>query len=109
MSLPNLLTHTLTVQRKGRVSDGQGGFTEAYQAHLTTAGRINMASGNDRLLAAQRQVHISNAVFLTPGVDVKLGDKIICEGREYLVRVTNVDAPGYPYSKALVERILAGA
>lgn len=109
MSVPDLLIHVVAIERKQRGPDGQGGYLETYQAHLSTMGRINMAGGRDQQIAAQKQVSISNALFLPPATDIRMGDRVSCEGRTYIVRVTDVDAPGYPYSKSLLERIIPGA
>lgn len=95
---------TLTVQRKTRADDGQGGHVETPVSVFTTPGRIAMISGNDQTIAAQKSAVVTNAVYVLPGTDLRVGDRIVAGGRTYEVRVTALDAPGYPYSKALIER-----
>lgn len=106
MSVADLLDVTLSIKRKTRVEDGQGGHTESFAEVQTTPGRIGNVGGRDVAIAAQKQAIITNSVFTEPGVDIREGDQIVCEGRTYNVRVTGVEGPSYPYAKCLVERYM---
>ena len=61
--LESLLNKTLTVEKRLRVSDGQGGWPEAYTSIGTIAGRIRPANANERVVADQEEEQITHVLY----------------------------------------------
>jgi head-tail adaptor len=61
--LESLLNKTLTVEKRLRVSDGQGGWAEAYTSIGTIAGRIRPANANERVVAEQEEEQITHVLY----------------------------------------------
>lgn len=89
-----LLTHTFTVSRRLRVSDGQGGWAEAWEEVITTVqGRLRPASASERTVADQQQARVTHVLYTAAGVDIMRGDLV--EGAGTAVEVLAVREPSY--------------
>lgn len=78
--MPGLLNQVSTIQRKARISDGQGGWTEAYADHATARGRIRPASASERTAGAQRQALITHVAYYPLGTDARRDDRLVFGG-----------------------------
>lgn len=75
-----LLNSTFTVERRSRVSDGQGGWIITYVAVGTVAGRIRPATSNERLVADSEEQQITHVLYTDAGADVARGDLVTASG-----------------------------
>jgi len=73
----HLLNKVVTIRRKTRTADAQG-FIEV-EADLATSikARISPASGNERLIAAQKGADVTHAGYFEPTQDIKRGDIVV--------------------------------
>jgi SPP1 family predicted phage head-tail adaptor len=76
----SLLNHTFTIMRRGRTSDGQGGWTITYADIGNAEGRIRPASSAEREVAAAEQRQISHVLYVVDGTDIARGDLVIGGG-----------------------------
>jgi len=76
----SLLNHTFTIYRRGRTSDGQGGWKITYGEIGTAAGRMRPASSAEREVAAAEQRQISHVLYVVDGADIARGDLVIGGG-----------------------------
>lgn len=72
----SLLNNTFTVERRLRVSDGQGGWTIAYESAGTLEGRIRPTSLKERLVADSAEAQISHVLYCAAGEDIARGDRV---------------------------------
>lgn len=73
--MKHLFNQELTLQRKTRTSDGQGGWREGWTTTIIFFGRIRPASDAERTVAAQEQMVISHVLYCY--VDVHRDDRVI--------------------------------
>jgi head-tail joining protein len=103
MALQGLFDALVTISRKTRTADGQGGFSESFSPVTDALCRFANITGRDMAIGQQKEGVVRHAVYFTPGVDVQIGDRLTVDGRTFEVRTPNAAGPGYPYVKALVE------
>lgn len=72
----SLLNHTFAIYRRERTSDGQGGWTITYVAHVSAEGRMRPASSAEREVAAAEQRTISHVLYVVAGADIARGDLV---------------------------------
>jgi SPP1 family predicted phage head-tail adaptor len=72
----SLLNNTFTVERRDRVSDGQGGWIVVYDEIGTVEGRIRPANANERVVADSEEQQISHVLYTLAGVEVARGDRV---------------------------------
>jgi head-tail adaptor len=72
----SLLNNTFTVERRDRVSDGQGGWIIVYEAGTVVEGRIRPANTNERVVADSEEQQVSHVLYTLAGVDVARGDRV---------------------------------
>jgi len=82
----------LTIQRKGRVQDGQGGWREDWTGIGSERGKLRPASAREREIAGQQQAVVSHVSYLRKGANVKLGDRLLLDDVGY--EVIAVREPG---------------
>jgi SPP1 family predicted phage head-tail adaptor len=73
-----LLNNTFTVERRSRVSDGQGGWIIVYETVATIEGRIRPANSTERLVADSEEQQITHVLYTEADVDVARGDRVTC-------------------------------
>lgn len=94
MSIQQMFNQTLASQRKNRVRDGAGGWTESLTPHLSGVACASRPAGRkEELLAAQLQATVSHVVYTLATVDVKRDDELALSGGLQL-RVLVVLEPG---------------
>lgn len=76
MSIKSLYNNTLTIERRTRTSDGQGGFTIDYSSLGTADGRIRPASDREREIAAQEGREITHVLYIDAEEDIARGDRV---------------------------------
>jgi len=74
----SLLNNTFAVSRMVRAADGQGGFTVAYEAVGSVAGRIRPTSSQERTVALSEERQISHVLYTAADEDVARGDLVVC-------------------------------
>lgn len=75
----SLLNNTVTVYRRTRTADGQGGWTVGYSEVGDVDGRIRPASSEERTVAQKEQRDITHVLYLVAtGADVERGDLVVC-------------------------------
>lgn len=72
----SLLNNTFAVERRLRVSDGQGGWTIVYESSGTIEGRIRPTTLKERLVAESAEAQISHVLYCVAGEDVARGDRV---------------------------------
>lgn len=110
-SFDRLLDRTATIQRKGRVSDGDGGWTEAYADHLIDVKCRRRPAGqvaDDQQVADRLQLTAPHVVYFPAGTDVRLHDHVLVDG--YTLDVASVDVPSIPvYTRTMCGEVQTGA
>jgi SPP1 family predicted phage head-tail adaptor len=90
-----LMNRTVTIKRKSRTKDGQGGFTFAWATSSTVQGRIRPAKSGERVVAGREQAQITHVAYFDPGTDVQFGDQLVSSAPTALtVYVVGVREPG---------------
>lgn len=59
----SMLNHTFTIWMLERVSDGQGGWAEAYENAGTVLGRICPTSSKERVVADSEEQQITHVLY----------------------------------------------
>lgn len=101
--IAHLLIHSIIIKRVGanRVSDGEGGWIETEATVDTVDGRIVPATQKDLMLAGQYRAEVTHSCYFLPDENVKVGDTLVFDGREFVVRVPNI-TPSIPiYQKVM--------
>ena len=107
-SIGHLLIHALTIQRSTSVDNGHGGFEEVYQDVSTVSGRVNPVTSKDLASLGKEESRVTHAIYFQPKEDVRIGDKVRFDGREFFLRVKNIE-PSIPiYRKIMAEEIQEG-
>ena len=84
--MPGLFYSGFTIWRAGRVSDGQGGWTETFaDTGQTVAGRITPLGGGEQFRADQKVGVITHRFSCDASVDVLPGDQVRYSGETYRV------------------------
>jgi SPP1 family predicted phage head-tail adaptor len=103
------MIHSLTLERLGPVSDGQGGAGEAMSAYATVMGRVWPASQKDMMVAGQSKGNITHAVIVPPGTAaMAVEDEVVFGSRRFIIRVPGITPSVEIYHKALAEEIHHG-
>lgn len=89
----HLFNKIFTLQRKVKISDGQGGWTEDWQNIGTIRGRLRPASARERTVAAQEQARISHVLYCSATEDIHRGDRVVIG--DLVVEIVVVKEPGY--------------
>jgi len=109
VSIAHLLTHSLVLERKERMSNGKGGFVEDYLPVGSMVGRVNPASNRELEIAHQKQAEVTHYIYLAADSDIKVNDRILFEGRSFRVTIPNADTPSIPiYQKVYVVELQRG-
>ncbi len=87
----SLRNNTLSVERRTRTSDGQGGHVIGYVAIGDVLGRIRPASSAEKELAAAFGRQISHVLYVDHGEDVVRGDRVTCD--DLVVEVVGLREP----------------
>lgn len=103
--LSKLLTIQLTHQRRGRTSDGRGGFVETFSDVATVSSHIAPLSAKDMTIAHQQQAMVSHAVYLQPGNDIRMNDQFVFNQFVCRVIVPNVEPWNPVYQKVFVKEL----
>jgi len=74
----SLLNNTFAVERRDRVSDGQGGWKIVYGEIGTVLGRICPSTGKERVVADSEEQQITHVFYCLVGEDVARGDRVSC-------------------------------
>lgn len=101
----SLLNHTFTVERRARISDGQGGWRVIYVSGGTVEGRIRPANTNERVVADSEEQQITHVLYTLAGEDVLRGDRVTCD--DLVVEILGVREPslaGHHYEIDCLER-----
>jgi head-tail adaptor len=91
-----LLNHTMTVYRRDRTSDGQGGWAISYAMLGTVKGRIRPASSAERETAALEEREISHVLYVKAVEDIERGDQVelaVGDGGPLVVDVMGIRQP----------------
>ena len=75
-----LFNQTVTVSRRDRIADGQGGYSILYADVASVEGRLRPASSTERDVADQEQRAISHVLYVLHGTDIARGDQIEVDG-----------------------------
>lgn len=96
-----LLNVTVTISRKARASDGQGGWSETWTELAAVPGRVRPAlTPNERNIGAQREVQLTHVAYFALGVDVKRDDQLVfiaSNGEAKTLIVRAVREPSEPH------------
>jgi len=84
--IESLFNHEFGVVRMSRVSDGQGGWSQAPETVGTVEGRLRPATSREREVAAQQQREISHVLYVLAGADIERGDWVTGGGLTVLVQ-----------------------
>ena len=81
----------ITIQRKTRVSDDQGGWTEGWADKATERGKIRPASTSERNIAGQDESLTTHVAYLRVGCDLMFGDRLLISDIGY--EITGIREP----------------
>lgn len=91
-----MLNHPMSVYRRDRTDDGQGGWAISYALLGSLSGRIRPASSAEREVAALEEREISHVLYVRYGEDIQRGDQVelaVGEGGPLVVDVMGVRQP----------------
>ena len=89
----SLLNNTLTVERRTRTADGQGGHTIGYASVGTVEGRICPSKSGERELTVgdSEEQRISHVLYTLAGETIARGDRVTLD--DLVVEVLGVREP----------------
>jgi SPP1 family predicted phage head-tail adaptor len=87
----SLLNNSFSVERRQRVSDGQGGWIVVYVAVGTVEGRICPTSSKERVVADSEEQQITHVLYTVAGEDIARGDRVTCG--DLVVEVLGIREP----------------
>lgn len=95
-----LLNVTVTIERKARTTDGQGGWGEMWQELAAVPGRIRPIGPAERTVGEQREVEVTHVAYFALGVDVQRDDRLTyvapnADAKQLIVRA--VREPSEPH------------
>lgn len=96
----DLLNVTVTISRKGRASDGQGGWSTTWTELDAVPGRIRPVSPAERTVGEQREVELTHVAYFALGVDVARDDRLVYvapNGEALTLIVRAVREPSEPH------------
>lgn len=102
-------THEVAIQRRTRIPDGAGSWTEDWTAVAATVARVSPISARDRLQYAQMEYPVTHKVYLPGSADVRPEDRIVLGGRTLAVKgVVNPSELGH-HLEVLCEELTSPA
>lgn len=75
-----LFNQTVTISRRDRIADGQGGYSILYADVGAVEGRLRPASSTERDVADREHREISHVLYVLHGTDIARGDQIEVDG-----------------------------
>ncbi|HEY8414805.1 MAG TPA: head-tail adaptor protein [Thermaerobacter sp.] len=72
----HLLNEVVTVERRTRIPDGQGGWREDWRQVGTERARVRPASAREREAGAVTEALVSHVVYFRDGADIRRGDRL---------------------------------
>jgi hypothetical protein len=72
-----LLNVTVTISRKARASDGQGGWNETWTELDAVPGRVRPMTAAEQTVGQQRDVQVTHVAYFALGVDVARDDQLV--------------------------------
>ena len=102
-----LMNQPLRLERLEPTPDGRGGWVEGWGLVAETSGRLRPLEGRPRELAGRSHAEVSHALYLPPGVEARLGDRVVMAGRRFRVTVTGLGHAGR-YQKLLLREVGEG-
>lgn len=73
----SLLNNTMSLYRRIRTADGQGGWEISYTANGAVLGRIRPASSSEQVIAQQEGRWITHVLYVEAGSDIARGDLVV--------------------------------
>lgn len=95
-----LLNVTVTISRKARAADGQGGWSETWTELEAVPGRIRPISPAEQTVGQQRDAQITHVAYFALGVDVARDDQLVYlapNGEAKTLTVRAVREPSEPH------------
>lgn len=80
------LNRKFTIQRKGRSSDGQGGYQFIWIDAGSEYGRIRPASAGELISAHRRESQISHVAYFRGAASFHIGERLTLDGRYYIIQ-----------------------
>jgi SPP1 family predicted phage head-tail adaptor len=83
-----MLRTPVQFERRARVSDGAGGFTQTWQAiaGAPTRAYVKSKSGNERFASARVEALATHSVTVRYFADITEADRVVFEGRAANIR-----------------------
>lgn len=103
MGVAHLLNRRVTLERKTRTPDGQGGYTETYADVGTVPTRIHAPSATDREVGARLEAVVSKVAYVTGGFDVRRDDRLVLGVGQYAYVVAVLDPSVAHHRKLLLD------
>ncbi len=104
-NIGHLLIHSIDITRSVPVKTGRGGFTKTFVSQKKVLGRVWPVTQKDLMVGQQDQARVTHAIIFQPGVDIKIDDRLVFDGRTFDVRIREI-TPSIPiYHKVLAEEI----
>jgi head-tail adaptor len=78
-------TRNISIQRRTRVPDAQGGWSEGWDTIAAESGKVRPASGSEREVAGQPQATVTHIAYLRGKASVRFGDRLYLDEIGYEV------------------------
>lgn len=101
---PGRLDQRVTLQRRARVADGQGGYTETWVALRTVWASVRALSGREREYAAAAQAPATYRVTIRRYAELTAADRVVWQGEALNIRFVADNGPRERYLHLDCER-----
>jgi|GEM_PF-2834889 len=98
----------VSLARRARVSDNQGGWKEAWTEYAEESVRIRVLSARERLAAGQFRQDISHRLYLRGGSQIMAGDRVLARGKWFDVAAVTNPAMAGEYLTAECAEVVDG-
>jgi len=110
MNISHLMNKTAVHYTKSRVSDSQGGWTEAFVAGSTYSVRLSQpkAGLQQKNDMGKDRAHVSHEVYFSPPPDAgtfKENERFIIDSRTFEIKIPNITPSIAVYQKVAVLEI----
>ena len=101
--IAHLLDRAGLWQRPLPEADGERGWTEGWTAGEAVRLRLSPEAPTPEDFAGRPSARLRLRAYLPPALAVRVGDRLLAEGRDHRVLAVGLAPPGAPFQALLVE------